>query len=100
MLTLKRDSGYADRARAYKVVLDGKVIGEIRNGEEKTFEISSGAHELVIKIDWCSSNTINFNHVSTTRFNCGSNLRGAKIFLALIYVFFLRNQYVWLTKTT
>jgi hypothetical protein len=35
MLKLKRDSGWADSARAYKVVLDGKVMGEIKNGEEK-----------------------------------------------------------------
>lgn len=99
MLKLKRDSGWADRARAYKVVLDGKVMGEIKNGEEKMFDIAEGEHELVIKIDWCASNTVNFNkNGNATIFECGSNLRGVKIFLSLIYVIFMRNQYLWLAK--
>ena len=34
MIKLKRDSGWADRARAYKVLLDDNIIGSIKNGED------------------------------------------------------------------
>jgi len=54
-LTVVRDSGYADRLRAYKIVLDGVVIGMIGNGETKTFPIVPGPHSLSLKIDWCGS---------------------------------------------
>ena len=33
MIRLKRDSGYADRMRAYKVILDGKEVAKI-NGNK------------------------------------------------------------------
>jgi hypothetical protein len=32
-VTFTRDSGYADRMRAYKILLNGQTVGEIRNGE-------------------------------------------------------------------
>ncbi len=34
MIKIKRDLGYADRLRAYKVVLDGNVVGEVKNGKK------------------------------------------------------------------
>ena len=41
-LTVVRDSGYADRLRAYTIVLDGVVIGTIRNGENKNISNRPG----------------------------------------------------------
>lgn len=97
-ITLARDSGYADRIRSYRVLLDGLEIGTISNGESKTFSVEPGAHELVLKIDWCSSNTVRFDlpEARSIRFECGSSLRGIKLFLALYYVLFARDQYIWL----
>jgi hypothetical protein len=57
-INLTRDSGYADRIRDYRVMLDGQEIGRIANGETKAFEIAPGTHNLKIKIDWCGSNEI------------------------------------------
>jgi len=100
MIKLKRDSGWADRARAYKVVLDDEVIGSIKNGEEKEFDVHVGRHELFLKIDWCSSNSISFDaDGSVLNFECGSSLRGWKIFMAMIYIIFIRNKYLWLKQT-
>jgi hypothetical protein len=55
-----RDSGHADRLRAYKVIVDGNTAGEIRNGETMEFPISSGQHDLLFKNDWCGSKTTQF----------------------------------------
>jgi hypothetical protein len=99
MIRIKRDAGYADRIRAYKIVLDDNVIGEIKNGEQVELNAPPGKHQLFLKIDWCSSNTINFeSDTNTTEFECGSNLRGWKILLGVLYTTFLRNQYIWLRK--
>ena len=35
MIILKRDSGWVHKTKAYNVILDGDLIGEINNGEEK-----------------------------------------------------------------
>ncbi len=97
MIRINRDTGYADRLRAYKVVLDGNVIGEIRNGQQVEFDVGSGKHQLNLKIDWCRSNMVDFEmNQDSVQFECGSNLRGFKILLAIFYVIFLRSKYIWL----
>ncbi len=99
MIKIERDSGIADRLRVYKVILDGKAVGEIKNGQEVTLEVSKGTHQLYLKIDWCRSNTVNFDtNDSIIKFECGSNLRGLKILLMYYYILFSRNQYLWLKK--
>jgi hypothetical protein len=99
-ITISRDSGYADRIRSYRVVVDDLEIGKINNGESKTFSIEPGAHHLVLKIDWCSSNTVLFDLPpdGTMHFECGSNLRGVNLFLGIYYAFFARDQYLWLSN--
>lgn len=99
MIRIKRDTGYADRIRAYKVVLDGNVIGEIRNGQQVEVDVAPGKHQLNLKIDWCRSNIVDFEmNQDAVEFECGSNLRGFKILFAIVYATFLRSQYIWLTK--
>lgn len=100
-ITLSRDSGYADRIRAYRVLIDGTEVGTIDNGESKTFSVEPGPHEMVLKIDWCGSNTVKFD-LPVSRsigFECGSNLRGVGIFLSFYYVLFARDQYLWLSPS-
>lgn len=101
MIKLKRDSGWADKARAYKVVLDDNVIGKIKYGEKIEFDVPDGNHKLFLKIDWCRSNSVDFDvSSSTVFFECGSSLRGWKIFLYILYIIFLRNKYLWLKKVS
>ncbi len=99
MIRLKRVSCWTDRLRAYKVILDGNTLGEIGNGEEREFKVPAGKHTLKMKIDWCGSNTIDFEtQGNPVEFECGSNLGGTRALLAIFYVFFLRNEYVWLKR--
>ena len=91
-IRIKRNSGYADRMRAYKLILDENAIGEIKNGQEITLEVPKGNHQLYLKVDWCRSNTVNFNaNDNIIKFDCGSNLRGFKILLAIFYIIFFRH---------
>jgi hypothetical protein len=97
-LVLKRDSGYADRIRQYRVLLDDQEIGQIGDGEEKRFDVPSGQHALAVKIDWCCTPSCSFSarDGDTVIFECGSNLRGAFLGAALYYGLFARSQYLWL----
>lgn len=98
-IRLRRVAEFRDRLRAYKVVLDGQVIGQIRHGEEAEFAVEPGPHELYLKIDWCRSNTVEFeNDGPVTVFECGSNLKGPAIFLAILYVTLWRERYLWLRR--
>ena len=54
-ILVKRTSEYNNRLRDYQLFLDGKKIGTIANGQTESFEITSGQHTIVAKIDWCSS---------------------------------------------
>jgi hypothetical protein len=89
MITLKRDSGWADRLCAYKVVLDGNVVGEIGNGELFQLDVPKGKHSLNLRIDRCGSNIVEFTtDGNTVGFECGNSLRGFKLFFAVLYVTF------------
>lgn len=82
-ITIQRDSGYADRLRNYKVLLDGVKIGEIRDGERKTFDVHPGNHQLWLAIDWARSNKLSFRAEkdATAKFSCASPGRGVEYFL-------------------
>ena len=38
--------------RDYRLFVDGQKIGSISDGQEMEFNVSSGKHLLVAKIDW------------------------------------------------
>ena len=99
-LSIVRDSGYADRLRAYKIVLDGSSIGEIRNGETKQFEISPGEHELSATIDWCRTPAVRFQSSAdqNLKFQVSSNLRGVRLLWTLYYIMLATDQYLRLER--
>src|SRR5579871_3897995 len=102
MPTLKifRDSGYADRLRAYKIVLDDTEVAEIRDGETKQIPVSEGEHSLRIRIDWCGSDTKQFTVVADEDpvFQVRSNLRGVRVLLMFWYLLFARDSYLVLRE--
>ena len=100
-LIISRDSGYADRLRSYTILLDGKKIGELGNGETKTFSVAPGRHAISAKIDWCSSSALDFTvgEGECSSFRVGSNMRGLRIFLSLWYVLIARNEYLRIEQT-
>ena len=99
MITLHRKSSYADAIRAYDIVIDGNVSGKIKRGETVSLNsISQGDHQIWIKIDWCRSNKLDFSYDgTTTHFECGSNLKGLKLFLSIVYIF-IPDKWCWIKK--
>jgi hypothetical protein len=97
-ISVSRDSGYADRVRDYRVVLDGTEIGRIGNGGQKSIEVAAGHHQLMMKVDWCRSDIVSFEigQDQTAQFQCGSSLRGWRLILTLYYATFGFRNYLWL----
>jgi hypothetical protein len=54
-LILSRKKEWQNKARKFRIYIDGKKIDTIANGEIKEIEIEPGKHKLILKIDWCSS---------------------------------------------
>ena len=70
---VRRDrSRWKDRLRSYKVVLDGAVVGKLRNGSEAVFAVDPGRHSLAIRIDWTGSDPEEFTveEGQTVQFAC------------------------------
>jgi hypothetical protein len=54
-LVVKRKKEWNNRARKYKLFIDGEKVDPIGNGEIKEFELEPGKHTVIAKMDWMSS---------------------------------------------
>lgn len=99
-ITVRRATSYVDRMQAYKVKMDGLVVGSVRVRDSVTIPIKPGRHSLVLRINWCCSEQIDFEAQPAEHviFECGSNLAGWRVFLALYYIVFRTHQYLWLRR--
>ncbi|OGS59159.1 MAG: hypothetical protein A3J79_04370 [Elusimicrobia bacterium RIFOXYB2_FULL_62_6] len=99
MIKIKRDSGYADLFRGYKVIIDGKVAARIQNGQTISLEAPKGKHMLYLKLDWCRSNVLEFEvGERDVFFECGSPLRGWNFLLSALYSTIYYRKYIWLKQ--
>jgi hypothetical protein len=54
-LIISRKKEWQNRARKYKVYIDGEKKDIIENGKIKEMDLEPGKHQVQLKIDWCSS---------------------------------------------
>ncbi|MDT0648042.1 hypothetical protein RM545_15190 [Zunongwangia sp. F260] len=59
-LKIKRNSELANSVRSFQIVLDGKILDNIEDGEIKEFQIPPGKHTLRAQLDWCGSRPLHF----------------------------------------
>jgi hypothetical protein len=71
-LEITRHRAWTDKIRKWKVFIDGYELGRIRQGESLSWAIEPGVHELCLKVDWASSQSISFSiePEETARFEC------------------------------
>jgi hypothetical protein len=55
---VRERGGWADRARSYRVLVDGEEAARIRRGQTKVVAIQPGSHEIQLTIDWARSPSI------------------------------------------
>ena len=57
-LVIKRQRGFFDAWRGYRVVIDGHAAGNIDSGTSETFELPAGSHQAQLRIDWTGSEPV------------------------------------------
>jgi len=79
-LSLVRGIEPTNYLRKYVVIIDDEVIGEIASGETKHFKLASGKYKIRVKVDWCKSNSYEFEIKAgvNTELNCGANYNNWK----------------------
>ena len=101
IIRVTRTSSYADRIRAYRILVDGVERARLSAGDFVDIPVDAGSHSVAAKIDWCSSPSVSVitRPGSTTTMECASNLQGLRIFLAIFYTTLFRDQYLTLAET-
>jgi len=90
----RASSGWRDRLRRYKVLIDGRVVGRLGPGEFGRYEVAPGHHVLAVAIDWKRSRSFEVfgDGDGTMSFRCGP--AGSPL-LALVDLF-KRGDDTWL----
>jgi membrane protease YdiL (CAAX protease family) len=99
-IRLLRRSAISDKLQAYKILIDGDEVGQIRDGQSISILVSPGPHAVQLRMDWCRSKPVEFSATEGEgiRFECGSSLGGWRIILAVLYITLLRNRYMWIRQ--
>jgi len=100
-LTIRRPSQYADKARVYRILVDGAPSGTIKSGGELSLELTAGEHVIQARIDWCRSNALKIvvGSGAPTELEVGSNALKAGGLSAIYYVTLGYSKYLYLRST-
>jgi hypothetical protein len=76
-ITISRGGGWADRFRAYTVVIDGQQLDLIRPNQSRSFEVSFGQHHVQLLAGPLYGSPVLRVHVDAqgVTLACGSNKR-------------------------
>ena len=99
-LVLTRKSEFVNRARSFKVMIDGQQAGTIRNGGAEEFHLTPGQHQVICKIDWCSSReySVDIKEGETTYLQVGSAMKYYWHLATPLLIFLGINLYLTITK--
>jgi hypothetical protein len=60
-LEIYREPAFYARFRAYPVLVDGAKVGAVKYNDTAVIPLAPGAHNILVKIDWIRSNSIQLN---------------------------------------
>ena len=64
-IIINRKNEWMNRARAYKIFIDGEQQDPLKHGATGEYVVDAGLHIVECKVDWCRSNKLNL-HVNET----------------------------------
>ena len=99
-IRLSRESArWRDRARAYRVLIDGSEVARIRDGETAHLPVEPGTHSLRLRLDWAGSREVKFTVGDSEEvgFSCRPGT-GLAIWI-LLQSLFVRDRWVILKPT-
>ena len=100
VITVERvRNAWRDVLRGYAVLIDDVRVGSLENGMTQRFLVEPGKHSVQMKIDWCSSPSIDVNVAAghEEKFQCGPN---GNPLLAFYFITLGRKKYVRLERAT
>jgi hypothetical protein len=100
-IIISRPKQFADRIRAYELLIDGKTISKLKAGEEVRITLPENAKILTAKIDWCSSNEFNLSNVTANENIEVKNAISRKLWISFFAVYaitFKKNAYLSISK--
>ena len=94
-IVVRRAPAWGDKLRAYRIFVNGEARGTVSENGEARIAVGPGRNVVRMKIDWCWSPAVDLDvEAGTVRtLECGPN---AHPLLALVYITFLKNRYLWL----
>ncbi|KKB71632.1 MULTISPECIES: hypothetical protein [Bacillus] len=99
-IEVNRTSQYINKMRRFSVLIDGVEAGKIKDGERLRIDLQPGEHDIQVKINWCTSQTLRFilDEGEVLKFRCGSPVRGWKMFFTLFYVLAAPEKYSFIEQ--
>lgn len=100
---VSRKSSFIGIIMPNSVIIDGKKVAVLWNGQEKELDIKPGDHTISIKqVFWIGSETIQFNNSKGQycKFECGNNLNFMKLLILPLYGLLFRNNCIYIQQTS
>ena len=92
-----RPKQYADMARDYHLLVDGKEVAVIKRGTTQTVTLPEGSKTLKAVVDWCSSPDFDVSDICSGKVvvknSFGSNVFKS-LFLPLYYISLGKEKYL------
>ena len=88
-ISIYRVSEFENRMRKIHILIDGEPKAKIGNGKNIDLEIAAGKHTAQAKIDWCTSNLLEFEIDNES--NIRLELRSGKGFVFYRVIFGYQN---------
>ncbi len=79
---IERQAAWIYSLRAFRIFIDGKVSGTIRQRESRTFEVQPGPHEVFLKVDDIESRHLTITNVAgeEVKLICKGNMPSGRFF--------------------
>lgn len=87
----------ADSLRKYKLVVDQSIVAKLGPGEACTIDVSTGSHQVFLKVDWCRSDMLEVDLTAGEIAKLVCRPRSG-IFTDLYWITFGRRRYISLTR--
>lgn len=92
-----RERAMMDYFRAYKILVNGKQVGTVKNGMDFKLEVTPGNYLIQLQIDWCYSNSVEIEiNNENVILKCGNNFKGKGVFKGVFNVLGAKGDYLWL----
>jgi hypothetical protein len=96
-LKIQRLLQFQSLTRKVEIIVNGKTIGKLANGETRNFTVKYGTHHVFAKLDWCKSPELTIDIPVDSTKTLVVNFTKS-IFNAMYQCVFERNKYISLTE--